>query len=166
MGGWIDIAVSRPHGYAERMANLRDGWIINFIVPDQSGKNRQSRRIRRCPSVGPAIIGIHIEKRSRAGKPFSLGRVVINVIKLVEIIAVSVDDQQMAVLTAAQIDVSRVSAFNPIGLGNCFWRDRIERKTRVRRVVNTIAFAGILKLHRFEISAGDIRHDRVGHPID
>lgn len=51
-------------------------------------------------------------------------------------------------------------------LGNCFQVNRIKRETRVGRVIDAIAFAGILKLHRSEIGVGNARDDRVGHTVN
>ena len=123
------------------MANFANGWIVNFIVSHQAGKNCQTRCIRRRPRIRPAIIRVHVEKRPRASEPFPLGRIVKNIVKLVEIISVSIDDQEMTVLAAAQIDVAWIATFHPVGLANRFRRDGIKRKTRIGRMINAVTFA-------------------------
>src|SRR5436309_3428804 len=71
----------------------------------------------------------------------------------------------MAVLAAAQIYISWIATFKPRRLGNRFDWNRIERKTCVGRVIDTVTFAGILELHRIEIGVGNVRHYCVGHAV-
>src|SRR5258706_2398456 len=147
MGGWINIAVGRPHSYAQGMFDLGSRWIAEFVVADESRENRQPRGIRRGPSVGPTIVGIHIEECAGTREPFSLGRIVKNIVKLVEIITVAINDQQVSICAAAFVDVGWVAALNPIGLRDRFRRNRVEGNTGIGGMIHSVAFICILKLH-------------------
>src|SRR5262245_66370130 len=72
----------------------------------------------------------------------------------------------MAILAATQIDVARIAASDPIWLSDRFRWNRVEGKTRVGRMIDAIAFIGILKLHSFKISAADVVHGHVRHTVN
>src|SRR5581483_5842392 len=166
MGSRINVAVGGANGYAKRMADLRDRRIVDFIVSNEAGKNRQAGGVRRSPAVGPAIIAVHIEKRAGPGEPLAQARAVKYVVKLIKIVALAVDDQQMAILAAAPIDVARIAALDPARLSDRLGRDRIKRKTRAGAQIHAVALIPILKLNTLQIRAGDAAYHRVRHAVN
>src|SRR5262245_66026736 len=104
------------------MANFCHIGIINFVVTNETRQNRQPRSVCRSPSVGPTVVRVHIKESTRASEPFRLSRVVVNVEKLVQVVAVSIDNQKMPVLAAALIDVPGIGSIDPVRLSAGFWR--------------------------------------------
>src|SRR5262245_46293134 len=138
------------------MANFRQIRIIDLVVTNQARQNRQHRSVCRSPSVGSTVVRVHIKESTRASEPLRLSRVVVNIEKLIQLVAVSIDNQQMTVLAAATIDVSWIAAFYPVRLCDRFWRDRIEREAGISRMINPITLASIGKLHSTKARIGDV----------
>src|SRR4029434_11190173 len=120
------------------MANFCHIGIIDLVVTNEPRQNRQSRSVCRGPSIGAAVVRVHIKESTRAGEPFPLRTIVVDVEKLVPALPVSIHKQQITVLAAAPIDVSWIAALDPIWLRNCLWRDRIEREADIFRGVNAL----------------------------
>src|SRR5262245_53601886 len=138
------------------MANFCHIGIINFVVTNETRQNRQPCSVCRSPTVGPTIVRVHIEESTRASEPFRLSRVVVNIEKLIQVVAVSIDNQQMTVLATATINVPGIATLDPVRLCDGFRRDRIERKADISWVSNTVTFAGVGKLHSAKVSIGDV----------
>ena len=138
------------------MANFCHIGIIDLVVTNQARQNRQPRSVRRSPSVGAAIVRVHIEEGTRAGEPFPLPAIVVDVEKLVQVVAVPIHNQQMTVLAAAPIEVSWIATLDPIWLCDCLWRDRIEREAGISRVINAITLASVGKLHGAKVTTGNV----------
>ena len=93
MGGRIDMALCGADCHTKRMLYFRHRRvIINFIVSDQPRQDRQTRGVGGGPPFGPAIVGVHVEERTRAAVPSSLRWVVVDIVQFVEIIALGIDD--------------------------------------------------------------------------
>ena len=76
------------------------------------------------------------------------GRAVIkHVVQLVKIPIDAIDDEQMAIAAAAQIDVARLSALYPVCLRDRFVGNRIERITEAGGVIDAVAFGRVVELH-------------------
>src|SRR5437763_1593378 len=74
MGGRIDMAIRGADCHTKRMLDFRHRRvIIDFIVSDQPRQDRQTRGVGGGPPLGPAIVGVHVEERTRAAVPSSLG---------------------------------------------------------------------------------------------
>ena len=84
----------------------------DLVVAHQAGQDRQPGRVGRRPAVGPPAVRVHVEERARAGLP--LAAVVEDVVQLVEMRFVAIDDQQVAIAAAAQVDVAGLAAFDPV----------------------------------------------------
>src|SRR5216683_2204391 len=54
------------HGETQRMID-RAGR--DFLVPRQSGKDRQARGVGRSPGIGPLLVDGHVPDRSGVGAP-------------------------------------------------------------------------------------------------
>src|SRR5262245_57490508 len=156
MRSGIYVPVGRTHRDPKRMVNFWQNRIIDLVVANQTRQNRQSRSVCRSPSVGPTVVRVHIEESTRASEPFCLGRVVVNIEKLIQVVAVSIDNQQMTVLAAATINVPGIATLDPVRLCDGFRRDRIERKADISWVSNAVTFAGVGKLHSTKVSIGDV----------
>ena len=59
---------------------------------------------------------------------------------------VAIDDQQVAVAVAAQIDVARLAALDPVRLRDGLVRNRIEREALIGRVIHAVALVGVVEL--------------------
>src|SRR5262245_66197232 len=138
------------------MANFCHIGIINFVVTNETRQNRQPCSVCRSPSVGPTVARVHIEESTGASEPFRLSRVVVNVEKLIQLVAVSIDNQQMTVLAAATINVPGIATLDPVRLCDGFRRDRIERKADISWVSNAVTFPCVRKLHCTEISTDHV----------
>src|SRR5262245_35372457 len=156
MRSGIHVPVGCTHRDPKRMANFLQIRIIDLVVTNQARQNRQPRSVCRSPSVGSTVVRVHIEESTRASEPFCLSHVVVNIEKLIQLVAVSIDNQQMTVLAAATIDVPRIATLDPVRLCDSFRRDRIERKANISWVSHTVAVTSIEKLHRFKVSSDDV----------
>ena len=65
----------------------------------------------------------------------------------VEMSIVTVDDDHMAIAERTSIDIAGLAAFDRVRQRDSFVGNRIERKTLIRCVVDTVAFVGVVELH-------------------
>src|SRR5262245_7643384 len=137
------------------MANFWQIRIIDLVVTNQARQNRQPCSVCRSPSVGPTVVRVHIEEGTRASEPLRLSGIVENIVQLVQVVAISIDNQQMTVLAAASINVPRIATLDPVRLCAGFPRDRIERKADISWVGHAVTFASIGKLDRPKVSIGN-----------
>src|ERR1044071_1745859 len=72
----------------------------------------------------------------------------------------------MAILRIAFIDIARITAFDPVRLGNRCIGNWVKWKANSGRQIYAITLIPILELHWFEIAASDVADDGVGHAID
>jgi hypothetical protein len=61
---------------------------------------------------------------------------------------VAVHDQQVTVALAAQVHVSRLTAFDPVRLCDGLVRNWVERETLIGRVIHAVALVSVVELHR------------------
>src|SRR5262249_46307014 len=90
MRSGIHVPVGRTHRDPKRMANFWQIRIIDLVVTNQARQNRQPSSVCRSPSVGPTVVRVHIKEGTRAGEPFRLSGTVVNIEKLVQLVAVSI----------------------------------------------------------------------------
>src|SRR5262249_8548689 len=148
------------------MANFRYIGIINLVVTNETRQNRQSRSICRSPSIRTSVVRVHVKECTRAGQPFSSRRIVKYIEKLVEVFAITIHNQQVTILTAAAIDVSRIAAFDPTWLSDRLGWNGIKGKTRPGLKIAAIALIPVLKFNRFQVGVCDIRPHGIRHTVN
>ena len=86
---------------------------------------------------GGCLYSYRRTRRSR--RTISLRSIIEDIEELVEVVAVPIHNQQMAVLAAAPIDVAWIATLDPMWLGDRLRRDRIEWEDWYSRVIHPIA---------------------------
>src|SRR2546425_4266245 len=104
MRGGVDVSVGRPHRDAKRVADLTRTEYL--VVPHESGQYGESRRVCRRPPLRASGVGVQVEKCAGSREPPAA--VVKHIVEFVQEPPVAVDDEEVAVAAAAQIDGARV----------------------------------------------------------